>query len=301
MNDEEIIKSYERDGFVIVKEIIDDHELDGIRNIIETDVDEYAKHQYEQGSISSLHEEKSFTRRYAAICEELNISPRDWIGQNYGPVFYALYNLPGVLRIIGLILGPEVSNIGRPALRTKLPGSVVTSFPWHQDSQYFDQSIIGKKERHTEHSCMVTVWVPLVPATLENGCCWVLPGSHRWGLLDGVRGQDNNVRMEENVESRSNPTPLPLNPGGAIFFSNLCVHTSKLNKTKNCRWSIDFRYFPTPWLSNLNKEQRLAAEFMQTKTQSEGREPLVVLTAGRKPSWEEWDEANTKLQTELTS
>ena len=89
MNDEEIIKSYERDGFVIVKEIIDDHELDGIRNIIETDVDEYAKHQYEQGSISSLHEEKSFTRRYAAICEELNISPRDWIGQNYGPVFYA--------------------------------------------------------------------------------------------------------------------------------------------------------------------------------------------------------------------
>ena len=135
MNDKEIKKSYERDGFVIVKEIIDNHELDGIRNIIETDVDEYAKHQYEQGSISSLHEEKSFTRRYAAICEELNISPRDWIGQNYGPVFYALYKLPGVLRIIGLILGSEVSNIGRPALRTKLPGSVVTSFPWHQDSQ----------------------------------------------------------------------------------------------------------------------------------------------------------------------
>ena len=39
----------------------------------------------------------------------------------FGREFYDLYNLPGVLDVLRLLLGPEVSNIGTPALRTKLP------------------------------------------------------------------------------------------------------------------------------------------------------------------------------------
>ena len=147
---------------------------------------------------------------------------------------------------------------------------------------------------------MVTVWVPLVEATVENGCLWVIPGSHRWGLLDSARGKDFIVRMEENVEERGEPVPVPLAPGGALFMSNLCVHTSKkVNATKGCRWSIDFRYFPTPDRSDLTSEQREAVEFVVNLTRQGGREPLVVLTRGHKPTWEEWDAANRRLQVTL--
>jgi phytanoyl-CoA hydroxylase len=297
MTDKEIKETYERDGYVVAKDIIFDHELEPIRAHIKKTVGEYARQQYAEGNISSLYETESFERRYAAICEELSISPRNWMGNTYGREFYNLYNLPGVLRILNLIHGTEISNIGSPALRTKLPGSVITSFPWHQDSQYIDQSTIGKKERHTASLQMVTVWVPLVEATVENGCCWVIGGSHRWGLLDGARGSDNNVRMEEDVERRGNPVAVPLKPGGALFMSNLCVHTSKLNTTNGCRWSIDFRYFPTPDRSDLTLEQRQASEFVHGKVRRGGREPLVVLTRGHKPTWEEWDAANRKLQS----
>jgi phytanoyl-CoA hydroxylase len=288
MTDQEIKASYQRDGYVVVKDIIDPIDLDPLRNFIKAKVDENAREQYTQGKLSSLYQDESFERRYAVICQEQKVSPRGWNFGSFSREFYDLYNLPGILQILSLILGPEVSNLGSPALRTKLPGSVITSFPWHQDSQYVDQSEIGKKEKHTEHLHMVTVWVPLVEATIENGCCWVMPGSHRWGLLDGARGEDSNIRMEEDIEARGTPVPVPLKPGGALFMSNLCAHTSKLNTTQLCRWSIDFRYFPTPGRAALAAEQRGEAEFVQSKILDGGRVPLVVLTQGDKPTWEEW-------------
>ena len=285
MREREIKQSYERDGYVVVKDIIAASELDPMRNFIETRVDEYARQQHARGKISSLYEDEPFERRYAAICQEQEIAPRGWDLGSCGREFYDLYKLPGILRILALILGPEVSNLGSPALRTKLPGSVITSFPWHQDSQYVDQSEIGKKAKHTGNLPMVTAWVPLVEATIENGCCWVIPGSQRWGLLDGVRGADSNIRMEEDVEARGTPVPVPLAPGGALFMSNLCAHTSKLNTTRGCRWSIDFRYFPTPDRAVLSPDQRKAAEFVQSRAQH----AFVVLSKGAKPSWEEWE------------
>ena len=290
MTDQDIQESYARDGYVVVKDCIDNNDLDPMRNFIQDRVDAYAHEQFAAGKLSSLYEDEPFERRYAVICKELGLSPRGWAFGSFGREFYDLYNLPGVLHILSLLLGPEVSNIGTPALRTKLPGSIVTSFPWHQDSQYIDQGKIGQKERHTEHLHMVTVWVPLVEATVENGCCWVIPGSHRWGLLDGVRDEDMNVRMEEDVEARGTPVPIALKPGGALFMSNLCVHTSKVNTTQSSRWSIDFRYFPTPGRATMTPEQVRAAEFVQTKSISAGfRAPLIVLTKGHKPSWAEWE------------
>src|SRR5690606_26537469 len=44
---------------------------------------------------------------------------------------------------------------------------------WHQDELYIptrDRSLIG-------------AWIALDDATLENGCLWVIPGSHRTGYL----------------------------------------------------------------------------------------------------------------------
>ncbi|MYC76615.1 phytanoyl-CoA dioxygenase family protein [Candidatus Poribacteria bacterium] len=295
MADQEIKTAYERDGYVVVRDLIDDGDLEPMRDFIKAKVEAYSRELYSEGKLSSRYEDESFERRYAAICEELDILPRNWSFGMYGRKFYDLYNLPGVLDVLRLLLGPEVSNIGTPALRTKLPGSVITSFPWHQDSQYLDQSTIGKKEKHTGGLHMVTVWVPLVEATVENGCCWVIPGSHRWGLLDGARGTDSNVRMEDDVEARGTPVPIPLKPGGALFMSNLCVHTSKVNTTQRSRWSIDFRYFPTPDRADLTAEAREAADFVKTKALRGGRVPLVVLTEGRKPTWEEWEARHRKL------
>lgn len=292
MEDSTIKEAFQENGYIVAEDIIDDGDLEPIRSFIKEKVDEYAHEKHAQGRLASLHDEASFGRRYAAICKELDISPRNWAFGSFGRLFYDLFNQPGIINVVRALLGPEVSNDGIPVIRTKLPGSLITSFPWHQDSQYFDQKKIGQQEKRTEHLTMVTVWVPLIDATVENGCCWVIPGSHHWGLLDGSRGEDKNVRMDEDIEARGvDPVPIPLKPGGALFMSNLCAHTSKVNQTNECRWSVDFRYFPTPDRADLTPAQRSAADFAQTKLLKDGSVPLSVLSRNTKTTWEQWEAA----------
>lgn len=299
VKDREIRDSYNRDGYVVVDGLLEDADLDPMREFITDKIDRYAYELYAKGELSSLHETEPFERRYAAICEEQGLSPRDWAFGTFGPEFYNLYVNPNILRIINMVLGDEVSVLTNPSMRAKLPNSTIAAFPWHQDSHYFDMSEVGKQEKHTENLHMVSVWVPLVPATVENGCCWVIPGSHRWGLLDGIRGPDRNVRIEQDVEARGDPVAVPVNLGGALFFSNLCVHASKQNKTRGSRWSIDFRYFPTPTSDGLDDRQRRAALFVESEARRGGDVPFAVLPAEERPAWPEWEAAAAEHRDRL--
>ena len=289
MSDTEIVDRYQRDGYVVVADALDNADLDPMRDFIDAAVDQYASEQYTRGDLVSLHSDEPFERRYAAICEEQGISPRDWGFGSFGPAFYGLYTHPSILRIVGLLLGEEVTVIASPSLRQKLPGSAVTSFPWHQDSHYFDQTEVGRMEKHTEDLHMVSVWVPLVDATVANGCCWVIGGSHRWGLLDAMRGEDRNVRMSTDVEARGTPVPVEVPVGGAFFFTNLTVHASKQNTTRNCRWSVDFRYMPTPSGAGLDDRVRMQAEFVQDGCLAAGDVPFAVLPETARPTWAQWE------------
>src|SRR5205085_11750035 len=47
-------------------------------------------------------------------------------------------------------------------------------FPWHQDNGY----------TFVEPQQYLTCWLPLVDATGDNGCPWVVPGLHRLGTLE---------------------------------------------------------------------------------------------------------------------
>ena len=289
LSDHEIVERYRRDGYVVVEDIINDSDLDPMRDFLASKVDGYASEQHARGDLASLYPDEPFARRFAAICEEQGISPRDWPFGTFGPEFYGLYTNPGILRIVGLLLGGEVSVVSSPSLRTKLPGSAIASFPWHQDSHYFDQAEVGEVAKRTADLHMVSVWVPLVPATADNGCCWVIPSSHRWGLLEAMRGEDRNVRISEDVEARGTPVPVPVRLGGAFFFTNLTVHASKQNTTRLCRWSIDFRFIPTPASAAVDDRQRAQAEFVENGCLQAGDVPFVVLPEEARPTWPQWE------------
>lgn len=102
MSDQEIVDRYQRDGYAAVEDVVDDTDLDPMRDFIAAAVDQYASEQHARGDLASLFAGEPFERRYASICEEQGISPRDWRFGLFGPAFYGLYTHPEILRIVGL-------------------------------------------------------------------------------------------------------------------------------------------------------------------------------------------------------
>ena len=90
MTNQEIKTAYERDGYVVLTDIIDDPDLEPMRDFIKTKVDAYSRELYSEGKLSSLYENESFERRYAAICEELDILPRSWSFGVFGRMSYMI-------------------------------------------------------------------------------------------------------------------------------------------------------------------------------------------------------------------
>jgi ectoine hydroxylase-related dioxygenase (phytanoyl-CoA dioxygenase family) len=86
----------------------------------------------------------------------------------------------------------------------------------------------------------VVVWVPLVDIDRSLGALEVIPGSHRWGLLEADM-VDGYGHVKEEVD-RSRLRPLEVRAGDALLFSAFLVHQSGTNTTGSIRWSCHFRY-----------------------------------------------------------
>jgi len=102
--------------------------------------------------------------------------------------------------------------------------------PWHQDEAYWNPM--------TEY-CTTNFWMPLQDATVESGCLWFLPGSHRFEVLDHQSiGGDVRVHGLELVDGQvdtSVAVACPIPAGGATIHANRTLHYAGPNKTDQAR------------------------------------------------------------------
>lgn len=119
---------------------------------------------------------------------------------------------------------------------------------WHQDENFIptrDRSLTG-------------LWIAVDDATTENGCLWVIPGSHRRGVLYPDRNTDDE-RFDCTVESFGFPwtdadaVPVELPAGSAVLFDGYLLHRSLPNTTRRgTRRALVYHYMSAesrlPWL-----------------------------------------------------
>lgn len=106
--------------------------------------------------------------------------------------------------------------------------------PWHQDAAYF---------RGSDPGLMFGVWIALDPATRENGCMEVIPGSHRAGPVTHVPHEDINlctIRPDQLHAERR--VAMPLDPGDALVFHSLTHHYTAANRSTLRRRALQFHY-----------------------------------------------------------
>jgi ectoine hydroxylase-related dioxygenase (phytanoyl-CoA dioxygenase family) len=105
--------------------------------------------------------------------------------------------------------------------------------PWHQDAAYW---------RNYEPN-QITVWIAIDDATVENGCVWAIPGSHKLGLIPHIKQE---LQVEESRIDLTKAVPVPVKPGGLLIFHSLVLHMSHKNTSDKPRCAIICDYDPSP-------------------------------------------------------
>jgi phytanoyl-CoA hydroxylase len=90
----------------------------------------------------------------------------------------------------------------------------------------------------TRDRSLTGAWIALDDATVENGCLWVLPGSHREGVLWPQR-EHRDERFDCTHESWNFPwcdadsIPVEMKAGSIVFFNGYLLHWSLPNRSLN--------------------------------------------------------------------
>ena len=148
------------------------------------------------------------------------------------PYFQDIARSPKLLSLVRGLLGPRVKVFRDQAL-FKPPGGQAK--PPHQDQSYFQVKPVDD---------LVTAWIALDNATLENGCMCYVPSSHRHGVFPVGKMPDRPTHHVPLIGDLELPDPVavPVPAGSVIFHHGCTFHHSEENKTNTWRKAIIFHY-----------------------------------------------------------
>jgi phytanoyl-CoA hydroxylase len=233
----EEIAFFHREGYVVLEDVIPRPELQPVIDEISAEIDVRARALAAGGTLSRPYVEEGFETRLARISRETDqIALAIWNGFLHGPAIFHLIGNPNLVNIAEQLVGEEIIASSVYRLRPKIPNYGYGEVPWHQDSSYF--------EPYCDKSLVVTMWLPLVDANEENGCMWVMPGSHRSPVVRH-KVSDNGKYLQ--IDPREFPrtghrVACPVRKGGVLLVTNRTAHASFKNRTEHVRWSMDLRY-----------------------------------------------------------
>ncbi len=137
-----------------------------------------------------------------------------------------------VLDVVESLIGPNIEfHHGKVNLKWPRGGAEVA---WHQDLAFFP---------HT-NTDLVACMFYLDDATVENGCLMVLPGSHRYGVLDhfadGVFVGAVTKALDTLPMDRVQPVEVPA--GSMTVHHCLVLHASEENRSAKPRRVLIYQY-----------------------------------------------------------
>lgn len=129
---------------------------------------------------------------------------------------------------------------------------------WHDQIQYKPPITGGPTGWHQDHPAwpviqpadLVSAWIALDDAVIENGCMWMVPGSHKWGNHQKYMASDAQFmpyhrdpsQLPEGVKVEA--VPFEIKKGQVGYHHSLTWHGSPHNRSAMKRRAIAVHYMP---------------------------------------------------------
>ncbi len=211
------IESYRRKGYVTPRYRLPGDVLAGLKREIETLIDGNAGIRSEQ--LAGAHVKKNEDTGVAGNTALLDFT-----------------RYPDILDIVEQMIGPDIIMWGSQVFSK--PAHDGMAIPWHQDGQYWPMRPLAT----------VTVWVAVDPATTENGCLRVIPGTHESGLMphtvDNADGLALNQGISAGAFDEKKAVDIELEAGQISLHHAMLVHGSNANVSAKRRCGYAIRYMP---------------------------------------------------------
>ena len=262
--DEAFVAHYAEHGFALLAEALAADEVAAINadalRLCRGDYGDIGYGRSGEGPATSTGtSDEDVLRRYLCIHYPHKVSP---------PARSALSN-PRIVEALTRVIGPNVKAM-QSMLFIKSEGKPGQA--WHQDEFFIP----------TRDRSLTAAWIALDDATVENGCLWVLPGSHRRGVIYPAREQDD-VRFDCTTEAYDFPytddqsVPVEIPAGTALIFNGYLLHRSLENSGRHgYRRALANHYMSAesllPWRPPAEDEHMAIADYRD-----------IVLVAGEDP------------------
>jgi non-heme Fe2+,alpha-ketoglutarate-dependent halogenase len=223
-------------------------EVDEAHKMSEDDI----RHFYERGYVRPFD---AFTEaEMQSFYEEIEVA-RQAQGSHYDivtdrdhhlslPTLMEFIRRPAIVERCAQLLGPDLL-MWRSQFFYKAPYG--EAIQWHQASTYLVEDYMSPAliPPNRDELFQLTIWVAVDPATKENGCLRVIPGT-----ADGIRTITFGAGEESFYEasyasdfdfSNAEPDCIEMKPGQALIFSERTIHGSGANTTDHSRSAFNFR------------------------------------------------------------
>ena len=261
------IEYYRRDGCLLYPNFLEPDELKALSDAVDRSVEQMGDRRItDEGAdhIADTAREKESDGWYGrGFLQRLN-----------------LYRIDETVRRI--MLDPELGKMlceleGIDGIRVwhdqtlqKRPWDNPTS--WHMDCPNWS----------FHHPNAISIWIALDDATIQNGCMYYLPGSHKvaqWEKKGGFSPHVGALFDEYPELTKVYPVPAVLKAGDAGFHNGLTAHGAGPNMSPTMRRGMTCAYMPDGatfnGIQNILSEEYIAGLAVGDTLDDEEQNPLV--------------------------
>jgi phytanoyl-CoA hydroxylase len=236
-------KTYEEQGYLKLGKVLTEMELAALAQRIDDIMLGTADLDYERLMMQREAGEGYEQSKQSMGFKGSTLNYRKIENLEFDPLFLSYMQKPVFREICNEVYGGDMRISCFRAMFMNKPARNGTILPFHQD-----------RWTDLDRDPLVTVWTALDPATIENGCVKIFPGTQ--GQLINPSNPSGFLTRDqaERLQAEMKPVDLVLEAGEAVLLHNWTVHGSEGNSSEVSRRAFSVCYMDAETISDAGKK-----------------------------------------------